>query len=220
MMLRIGLLLVSLLLGAPAMAAPCPAVDGATVEWAASCFAADKGGRRLKPQYLKQLRFDRSGHATAVISEPRELVALDRQGRVVVPGIRHAGDFDYPDAEGGIGRFDAPPAPGRATAPRCGYFDSRDFRIVVPAGYAQCQPFAKGEAIACQECVSVCTEPECQDSMLVDGDGVALGPDGAVRRRFRLPDMKAVCASPGSKAGKTYEGARPHCIPKSDNPFK
>jgi len=222
-MLHIVVLLAALLLHAPAKAAhPCPETSG-NPEWAASCFVADKGGRRLKPQYLKGLQFDSRGFTTLVISEPRELVAVNRQGKVVVPGIRHTGDFDYPDAEGGIARFESPPfTPGSKVKPRCGYFDSRDFRIIVPAEYAQCHPFSKGEAVACKDCVLVCTEPECQDSALVDGEGVALGPDGSVRNRFRLPAMKDICADPGSKEGKAYKytGTRPHCIRKTYNPFK
>jgi hypothetical protein len=223
MMLQIGVLLGAMLAGAPAMAAnACPEKD-ANAEWAASCFEADKAGRRLKPQYVKHLRFDKGGHATLVITKPRELVAVNRQGKVVVPGIRHTGDFDFPDAEGGIARFETTPtAPGSKARPQCGYFDSRSFRIVIPAEYAQCQPFAKGEAIACKDCVSVCTEPECQNSILMDGEGVALGPDGSVRRRFKLPDMKTACAEPGSEESKayTYTGPSLHCILKSYNPFK
>ncbi|GAB3384245.1 WG repeat-containing protein [Massilia agri] len=221
MMRHICILFAAMLLNVPAMAADACPEKGADGEWAASCFNTDKSGRRLKPQHHKHLRFDSSGHATLVISEPRELVAVNRQGKVVVPGIRHTGDFDFPDAEGGIARFETiPTTPGSKARPQCGYFDSRSFRIVIPAEYAQCRPFANGEAIACKDCASVCTEPECQNSILVDGDGVALGPDGTVRRRFRLPDQKTACAQAGSAEHKAYTGTRPECILKSYNPFK
>ncbi|MEW6761428.1 MAG: hypothetical protein AB1437_11435 [Pseudomonadota bacterium] len=223
MMLHIGVLLAAMLFTTPAEAADACPEKGENTEWAASCFEANKGGRRLKPQYVKHLRFDRSGHATLVIIEPREVVAVNRQGKVVVPGIRYTGDFDFRDAEGGIARFETTPTtPGSKARPQCGYFDSRSFRIVIPAEYAQCMPFAKGEAIACKDCVSVCTEPECQHSLLMDGEGVALGPDGTIRRRFKLPDMKTACAEPGSAESKAYEYTGPsmHCILKSYNPFK
>lgn len=221
MMRHIGVLFAAMLLNAPATAADACPEKGANAEWAAGCFKTDKGSRRLKPQHLKHLRFDSRGHATLVISEPRELVAVNRQGKVVVPGIRHTGDFDFRDAEGGIARFEtSPTAPGSKARPQCGYFDSRSFRIVIPAEYAQCTPFANGEAIVCKDCASVCVEPECQDSILVDGDGVALGPDGNVRRRFRLPDQNTVCAQAGSEEHKAYTGTRPECILTNHNPFK
>ena len=193
MMRHIGILFASMLLNAPALAMdPCPATDK-NEDWAASCFDTDKGSRRVKPRYLERLRLDSDGFTTIVIGAPRELVAVNRQGKVVVPGIRHTGDFDYPDAEGGIGRFETPPfTPGSKVKPQCGYFDRRGFRIVVPAAYAQCRPFANGEAIACKACVSLCVEAECQDSVLVDGEGIAFGADGSVLRRFRLPDRKTI----------------------------
>ena len=193
MILHIFVLLTAMLLHAPAKAThSCPDKD---LEWAASCFVMDKSGRRLKPQYLKHLQFDSRGLTTLVIFEPPELVAVNRQGKVVVPGIRHTGDFDYPDAEGGIGRFETPPrTPESKVKSKCGYFDSRDFRIVIPAEYAQCDPFSKGEAVACKDCVRACTAPECQDSILLDGEGIAFGPDGIVLKRFKLPDRKSICA--------------------------
>jgi len=219
--LHIFVLLAAMLLHTPAKAAqPCPDKDG---DWAASCFVTDKNGRRLKPQYLKHLQFDSRGFTTMVIVQLRELVAVNRHGKVVVPGIRHSGDFDYPDAEGGIARFETPPFTlGGKVKPKCGYFDSRDFRIVIPAEYAQCDPFSKGEAVVCKECIKACTAPECQDSILLDGEGIAFGPDGVERRRFKLPDRKSFCAAPGSKEARayTYTGSQPHCYPKTYNPFK
>ena len=220
-MRHIAVLLAAMLPDAPAIAADACPEEGANAEWAASCFLADKDGRRLKPQYVSRLRFDSSGHTTLAVSNPREWVAVNRQGKVVVPGIRHTGDFDFRNAEGGIGRFDTSPAGrGSKARPQCGYFDSRSFRIVIPAEYTQCRPFANGAAIACKACVSVCVEPECQDSILVDGDGVALGPDGTVRKRFRLPDRKTVCAALGSDDDKARTGTRPECVLKSYNPFE
>jgi len=223
MSLHIGVLLAAILSDAPATAADaCPAT-GPNVEWAASCFEADDTGRRVKQQYVGRLRLDNRGHTTIVIGQPRELVAVNRQGKVVVPGIFHTGDFDFKDAQGGIGRFQVTQNTlGSKAVPKCGYFDSRDFRIVIPAEYAQCRPFADGEAIACKDCVSLCMAPECQHSVLVNGEGVTLGPEGTVRRRFRLPDMKTVCAKTSSeqREGYAYKGTASRCAQKMENPFK
>src|SRR5687767_8742962 len=100
------LLAVSMLLSSVTATAAqlCPR-NGPGVERAAACFDTSDHGRRVWPQYLKQLRPDRHGFATVLISEPRELVAVNRQGTVIVSGIVHTGDFDYPNAHLGIGRF-------------------------------------------------------------------------------------------------------------------
>lgn len=164
------------------VADPCPPTKRGE-DWAAGCFQADGDGRRVKPHYLKRLTPDRRGITTVMIEHPRELVAVDRRGKVVVPGIRHTGDFDYRDAEGGIGRFET--GLDGKTALRCGYFDSRTFRIVIPAEYDQCQAFAGGEALVCKGCVSRCDDADCHHSTFVGGDGFALGPDGTIRERFK-----------------------------------
>lgn len=222
MILPFGILIASLLLSTRAIAAdPCPAESPGT-EWASTCFETDHTGRRVKSAYLERLRFDRRGYTTVVISEPRELVAVDRRGKVVVPGIMHTGDYDFPHAYGGIARFTImSQIPGTKARSQCGYFDSRIFRIVVPAEYDHCQPFADDEAIACKECESYCTEPECQDRILVGGTGFILGLDGKVRGRRKLPDVKSACKQIYSSAidSSHHTHSSPRCVINVENPF-
>ncbi len=110
-------------------AEPCPAGGE---DWAISCFSGRGDARRVKPRYLGRLDWNAHGMATILVARPRELLAVDRTGRIAVPNIRHTGDFDYPDAEGGIGRFQA--ADGR-----CGYFAAGRFAIVIPATFNACK---------------------------------------------------------------------------------
>lgn len=222
MILRFRILIASLLLSTGAIAAdPCPAGSPGT-EWASTCFETDHTGRRVKSPYLKRLRFDRHGYATVMISEPRELVAVNRRGKVVVPGIVHTGDDDFPHAYGGIARFTiASHVPGATVRSRCGYFDSRSFRIVVPAEYDHCQAFADDEAIACKECESYCTGPECQDRLLIGGTGFILGLDGKVRGRRKLPDEKSACKQIDSSGtgSSRHPNTVPRCVINAENPF-
>lgn len=222
MILRFGILIASMLLSTGAIAAdPCPAESRGT-EWASTCFETDHNGRRVKSSYLNRLRFDRRGYTTVVISEPRELVAINRRGEVVVPGIMHTGDYDFPHAHGGIARFTIEPhVPGAKARAQCGYFDSRNFHIVVPAEYDHCQPYTDDEAIACKECESYCTEPECQDRILLGGTGFILGLDGKVRGRRKLPDVKSACKeiySSGTESSR-HTNTLPRCVIKVENPF-
>ena len=157
----------------PCAAGPCPAGGE---EWATRCFTGHGDARRVKPRYLDRLAWNTHGMATILVAQPRELLAVDRQGRVAVPDIRHTGDFDYPDAEGGIGRF-------RAADGRCGYFAAERFTIVIAATYDACKAFHDGEAEACTGCTSRCTDAHCHDTELVGGTGVTLAPDGTILRR-------------------------------------
>ena len=56
-------------------------------EWSSECFETRGGQRQVKKAYRRNLRVDRSGFATLTIKSPRELVAVDRRGVVVVSGI-------------------------------------------------------------------------------------------------------------------------------------
>ncbi|WP_374584682.1 hypothetical protein [Pseudoduganella sp.] len=160
----------------PAMAQdPCPK-DG---DWSATCLETVGKVRQVKRQYLHRLALDKSGFAVIVIEAPREVVAVNRRGVVVVPGIAHTGDFDYPYAEQGVGRF--------SVGGKCGYFRAGSFRIVVPPLYDACLAVRDGEAQACQECVRRCTTPECQDSVLVGGKGFVFNTKGTLLRRFVPP---------------------------------
>ncbi|MES2319383.1 MAG: WG repeat-containing protein [Pseudomonadota bacterium] len=154
----------------------CPQADK---EWSAQCFEESGGVRRIKSQHLKRIVVDKSGHAVIVIDQPRELVAVDRKGVVVVPGIFHTGDFDYPDAEKNLGRFSTKVN----NASKCGYFNGSNFRIIIPASYDQCQAFHEGTALACKDCEVYCTVSECQDSVFVGGTNFILDGKNKVVRK-------------------------------------
>jgi len=190
--------------------APCPAGD----EWAAGCFENSGAMRQVKPQYRNRLAAKKSGITVITIAEPREVVAVDRQGVVVIPGIFHTGDFDYPTAVQGVGRF--------RLVGNCGYFNTTTFRTLVPAEYAQCQPFHAGEALACKDCERYCTEVDCQNSTVVGGQGFVFNAKGKVRRKVALPKLEDACGRAGV-AQVTREGrATPYlrCKEDPDSPFK
>lgn len=188
---------------------PCPA-EG---EWAASCFVTVSGVRQVKAEFRYRFAAQKADVAVIAIAEPRELVAVDRKGVVVVPGIVHAGDFDYPSAEQGVGRFQS--------AGKCGFFSST-FGALVPAEFDQCQAFHQGEAIACKDCVRYCTEDECQDSILVGGRGGAFDANGKLLRQFAPPKLEAACGRAGVAQVRHVKGGVPRlkCKPDPDSPFK
>lgn len=208
----------ALLAIAPARAAqPCPSAKQGG-DWSAACFAGEGSERRVKPQYLKRLAWNQHGMATILVAEPRELLAVDRSGKVVIPNIRHTGDFDYPAAERGIGRFSIADAQGK---PKCGYFAAGTFAVVVAPEYDQCQAFHDGAALACKDCVSYCRDGDCHDSVLVGGHGVVLAPDGKVVRLHTPPTLDNVCGQAGKASVKTHGAtAVLHCQPAADSPFK
>jgi len=190
--------------------APCPAGD----EWAAGGFENSGAMRQVKPQYRNRLAAKKSGITVITIAEPREVVAVDRQGVVVIPGIFHTGDFDYPTAVQGVGRF--------RLVGKCGYFNTTTFRTLVSAEYAQCQPFHAGEALACKDCERYCTEVDCQNSTVVGGQGFVFDAKGKMRRKFALPKLEDACGRAGV-AQVTREGrATPYlrCKEDPDSPFK
>lgn len=199
----------------------CPR-NGTNVEWDAECFEINGDSRQVKPAFIKQLHFNRYGVTTILITEPRELVAVNRQGAVVVPEIRHTGDFDYPSAEKGVGRFYALVRNQNGVLEKkCGYFKDKNFRIIVPAKFDACAPFKEGEAIACNECVSYCTGPDCQDSIMVGGRATILGSDGKIRDTSTLATLENLCDPPASLVrgpmsnGKTWI----HCVEKIRKPL-
>ncbi|NYE63838.1 hypothetical protein FHW58_005072 [Duganella sp. 1224] len=154
--------------------------------WDAACFAGSGAQRHVKPQHLRQLGFGKSGYALIMVDEPPELVAVDWRGVVVVPGIYHDGEGDYPQPRGHLARF--------RDGARCGYFDVRTFQVRVPASYDQCLAFGEQTAQACKDCQVYCTESECQNSMLVGGRGVEIDQRGRIARQFRPPPLAQACA--------------------------
>lgn len=85
---------------------PCP-LTSKNLEWSAACFETTLAGRQVKAPYLKNIIRNRKGHAAIVITEPPELVSLDRRGKIVPLKKDYLGDFDFEprDAEGDIVRF-------------------------------------------------------------------------------------------------------------------
>lgn len=168
--------------------------------WPDACFTEQNGVRHVKPQYLKRLKWDRHGHALVSRADAFELLAVNRQGKVVVPGIYHTGDFDYPDAERGVGRFATPDG-------KCGYFQAKQFTIVVPARYDVCQAFHDGKAVACTDCTRYCEDEDCHLDRLVGGSAVELALGGTVRRTYALPTLDTVCGTPERRILKPRAGA-------------
>jgi hypothetical protein len=175
---------------------PCPPTKTA-LEWSTQCFEGEGKSRRVKPGFMNRITTNRYGMTTILIGAPRELVAVDRRGKIVIPDIQHTGDFDFPNAHLGIGRFSVieKDALGKP-AEQCGYFQAERFRIIVPARFDHCQPFREQQAMACNACASYCTEFDCQNRILVGGQGVVLGSDGHIRRTIALPTVETVCDRP------------------------
>jgi len=218
--LALASLLASCILGTSASTL-CPPTNTNTA-WSAQCFEGQGESRRVKAAQLGNLKADKTGMTTVLIAEPRELVAVDRSGKVLVSGIVHTGDFDYPTARYGIGRFTTVTrdASGKPRT-QCGYFRVEDFRILVPASFDQCQPFKDEQALACHGCVAYCTETDCQDRRLVGGTGTLFGTDGKAVRSFELPPLEKVCAAPArARIEKLENGAAMLTCPHDpNNPF-
>ena len=193
-------------------------------EWSAQCFTQEAGKRTVKRQYRKRIDANAYGMAVITIAEPREMVAVNRFGIVVIPNIRHAGDFDYPSAEHGVGRFSVSVGGERGNATsKCGYFQAEQFEVVVPAQYDQCGPFIKGESEACTECVSYCTDADCHDSVFVGGKGVVLSPNGSILRTYKPPGIDQVCGggSPAQISAINKSGSKVlTCKAPVQSPFK
>jgi hypothetical protein len=169
-------------------AASCPPTSQ-DAEWSASCFEGTGAARQVKRAHRANIVTDKSGHATIMIDRPRELVAVDRRGHVVVPNIRHTGDYDYPDGRGGLARF-------QNASAKCGYFNVRTFQIVIPAIYDHCLSFGEETAAVCNDCKVHCTEPECQNSVLVGGQGFLIDSRNRIVQRFKQPALEQAIRTP------------------------
>jgi hypothetical protein len=182
--------------------------------WTAACFEGDGSTRRVKPQFRARIVPNKFGMAVIVLHEPFEVVAVDRSGRVVVPGIASAGDRDYPEAEQGVGRF--------YSGKKCGYFKSGTFKVLVPAEYDACHPFFEGRAAACKECVRYCTEEGCQDSTFVGGTAYVFNAGGRILKQYALPKLEDACGKPGIDRIGKVDGVHPllKCKEDPNSPFK
>jgi len=196
----------------------CPRTDLST-EWSEKCFQAQGAVRKVRDQFVDRLRS--GGGATRIlVSETRELLAIDRHGRVILPNIAYTGDFDLPNPDG-IGRFSPVTSLKHGAKTQCGYFREENFKIIVAAQFDYCEAFVDGTAQACVDCVAYCDDEECHGKTLVGGRGVELDTEGKIRRRFDLPNVDAVCGqSGGAHIEKLINGmAMLHCSTKKSGPF-
>lgn len=210
------ILLVASWLSSGTAATLCPPTDTAD-DWPAACFVTGQSGERhVRPQYVKNIRLDRRRVALIIIAPEREMVAVDAVGKVVIPGIRYTGDFDYPDPPEGLGRYDALASDRKDGGKRqCGYFNVRTFKIVIPAVYDYCARFDEGTAKVCTDCFEYCLMPECQNSIALEGQAMLIDTKGKRVRQVFQPTLANVCHARGMvKVGKT-SSSRPllECVP-------
>ena len=196
----------------------CPRTD-MSIEWSDQCFQKHGPVRKVKAQFVNKLQ---SGSAATklLVVETRELLAVDAHGRVILSNIAYTGDFDLPNPDG-VGRFAPVPSLEEETKRQCGYFREKNFTIIVPPQFDHCEAFVDGRAHACIDCVAYCDDEECHRKTLVGGRGVELDTEGKIRRRFKLPDMKAVCGhADGARTEKLINGMTIlHCPAKKTGPF-
>ena len=209
-----------------AAAAPlCPTTHPKAIsEWSLQCFEQQGDALKVKPRYLRKLRVNRAGVTLIVVSAPLDpltLLAVGRDGTIVVPNIRHVGDFDLPNPDG-IGRFDvvtrdAAGEPER----RCGFYDQKTYRIIVAPTYAHCGPFHEGTGAACTDCNSYCRDEDCHDSVFTDGQVFRFDRRGTVVESRRLGRPDDECDGPGSasveRRGKNWGLLT--CLRKKPVPF-
>lgn len=169
-------------------AGPCPRTD-LNAEWSARCFQTTGATRKVKGRFVNRLR---SAPTTILISETRELLAVDARGRVILPNIVYTGDFDRPNPDG-IGRYSTVTKTGRR---RCGYFREKTFDIIVAAQFDQCTAFANGRAQACVDCVARCVDEACHDRTMAGGRGVELDTAGRFIGRFEPGAARSGQAAP------------------------
>lgn len=164
-----------------AIATECP-----KSEWTAGCFYDSADGRRLKPEYLKRVKFQRNGFAVLYL-DPNESVAINRNGKVVIPGIV-SGQFHYTEAEDGIAAFYAN---GRqhdeSFSTKCGYFQISNFSVVIPPVYDICGRFYRKKAYVCVNCELDCTD--CHSYEYYGGEGFVINRKNEVLRRVTLPKI-------------------------------
>lgn len=200
----------------------CPRTDR-NREWSSACFTGTGPARRVKSEHVKKIIANRAGYATIIIDSPHELVAVDRSGLVRIPNIYHTGDFDFPDANEGLGRFEVITNNDKGERlSKCGYFDGRSFKIIIPATYDQCLAFAQGTAKVCKDCAKICTEPECQNSILVGGQGFSVDSKNRILRQFALPALDKACGDKQtSKMVKVTDiTSYLQCGPVANSPFE
>lgn len=156
------------------------------------CFENFGKGLRVKNKYIKKIAINGFKKGVFFVSDLRELVAVDASGNVILRNIFHAGDYDYPSANLGLGRF-AVKSYSDENKLKCGYFDEIRLIVVVPAIYDNCSAFKDGFAEACVDCARYCTEPECQSSVFLGGNGFLLNGQGKISKRYNMPTLDSIC---------------------------
>jgi hypothetical protein len=170
----------------------CPILKSGA-RWSQSCFETRGELRQVKAEYRNRIVPNRLGFQTIALLESLELVAVNREG------IVHTGDFDYPTAERGVGRF--------KSGDKCGYFQSDTFKILAPPIYDACRPFHQGQAFVCSDCLSYCIGPECMNEQLVGGKGYKLNAKGKVIGEFVPRTLENACGDIGvAEVGKLESG--------------
>ena len=197
---------------------PCPDTR-LNKEWSAACFETNASQRQVKQAYRHNLHFNRRGFATIRIQDPIELVAVNSQAVVAIPGIYFWGDFDFPNAHGGISRFRVRSGGENG---KCGYFNDKTFAVIAPPIYDNCSSFQDGEATVCNGCVEYCTEPECQNSVFIGGDGMlTIDAKGYPIRTTKAVTLETACTD-GARPLISNQGERLHlnCPTPSTSPFQ
>ena len=226
-MLRFVLFMVLGMCASLAAAAPmCPATHSkAVTEWSLQCFEQQGGALKVKPRYLGKLRVNRAGVTLILVEAPLDpltLLAVGRDGTVVVPNIRHIGDFDLPNPDG-IGRFDVVTRDAAGERDyRCGFYDQKTYKIVVPATYAHCSTFHGGTGFACVDCNEYCLDMDCHERVHTHGQGFSFDRRGTVKEAWRLGSPDDECDGPGSAS---VEQIRKNfgmltCLRRKPDPFR
>lgn len=189
-------LILFLIIGASSLsqaASLCPPT-GRGEDWSTHCFDKVAAGRQVRPEYRENIVLNAVGFAVILIGGTRELVAVDSEGIIRFPNIYHTGDFDYPTARYNLARFEATEKNDiDGTRLKCGYFDSRTFKIVIPPIYDHCRAFGEDTATVCTECQVYCIETECQNTTFVGGEGRKIDTTNTVLSIFSLPSFDEIC---------------------------
>ena len=141
---------------------------------------------------MQSVQFDRNGYAAIVITAPPELVAVNRQGKVVrvnrarLPGFR----FEPRDQSSTIARFGyvVPNAKIKHQF-KCGYYQAGPFRIVAPPRYDYCDAFNEGKALVCFGCINHCENGDCHEPDLINGEALVINDRNEVIRTIQLPSL-------------------------------
>lgn len=169
----------------------CPSVTKEN-SWSKECFEQFGFQLRVKDKYLNNIVKNGVSRSVIFIRESFELVAVDASGSVVLRNIYHTEDYDYPDANLNIGRY-AVNSGDHENVLKCGYFDGISLTVVVPAIYDNCSPFQEGFAEVCIDCVKYCTEPECQSSVFLGGNGFIIDGQGKISRSYNMRTLDNIC---------------------------